>query len=110
MDVHTAATVSLSRAVVSFTDVILCMRRAPSHEVADAVRKLDRRVFSSAEDARAILACAPAAEERKMFEAFLHSGGKPEALSSAERFCLELMQVRNALTQLCSILVSDLWH
>ena len=64
--------------------------------VAEAVRKLDTRVLSSAEEARAIMACAPAPEERKMFEAFLHSGGKPEALSAAERFCLELMQVRNA--------------
>ena len=83
---------------LAFIDVIPCMRRAPSHMVAEAVRKLDTRVLSTAEDARAILACAPAAEECKMFEAFLHSGGKPEALSDAERFCLELMQVGDLLS------------
>ena len=78
--------------------VMPCTCRARANEVADAVRKLDTRVLSSAEEARAILACAPAAEERKMFEAFLHSGGKPEALSDAERFCLELMQVGDLLS------------
>ena len=31
-----------------------------------------------------------------MFEAFLRSGGAATALSDAERFCLELMQVRNS--------------
>ena len=76
------------------------MRRAPANEVAEAVRKLDTQVLGSAEEARAVLACAPAAEERKMFGAFLHSGGQPEALSDAERFCLELMQVSHAVAQL----------
>lgn len=76
----------------------LCVScRAPWGQVAEAVKKLDTAVLSSAEDARAVLACAPAADERKMFEAFLCSGGCAEALSDAERFCLELMQVWGAL-------------
>ena len=62
--------------------------------MAEAVKQLDTRVLCGADDARAMLACAPAAEERKMFEAFLRSGGDAAALSNAERFCLELMQVR----------------
>ena len=61
---------------------------------------MDKQVLCSADEARAILACAPAAEERKMFRAFLHSGGKPEALSDAESFCLELMQVSLAVAHL----------
>jgi len=73
--------------------------------MADAVKMLDTRVFSSAEDARAVLACVPAAEERKMFDSFLRSGGKAEALSDAERFCLELMQVRIASQNLAPMLI-----
>ena len=61
--------------------------------MAEAVRRLDTRILTSADDARAVLACVPGAEERKMFEAFLRSGGAAAALSDAERFCLELMQV-----------------
>ena len=61
--------------------------------MAEAVKQLDARVLCGADDARAMLACVPAAEERKMFEAFLRSGGDAAVLSDAERFCLELMQV-----------------
>jgi hypothetical protein len=67
--------------------------RAPWGQIAEAVRRLDTRILTGADDARAVLACAPAAEERKMFEAFLRSGGALAALSDTERFCLELMQV-----------------
>ena len=68
--------------------------RVPWRQAAEAVKQLDTRVLCGADDARAMLACVPAAEERKMFEAFLRSGGDAAALSDAERFCLELMQVR----------------
>lgn len=70
----------------------MCLVRAHWSKAAEAVMQLDPAVLSSAEDARAILACVPTVEERKMFEAFLRSGGQALALSDAERFCLDLMQ------------------
>ena len=94
---HSMYEISAARSYNNRIDAQRCTCRGGPKEVADAVRRLDTRVLSSAEEVRAILACAPAAEERKMFEAFLHSGGKPEALSDAERFCLEMMQVRDLL-------------
>lgn len=68
--------------------------RVPWRQAAEAVKQLDTRVLCGADDARAMLACVPTAEERKMFGAFLRSGGDAAALSDAERFCLELMQVQ----------------
>lgn len=56
--------------------------------------RLDTAVLAGADDARTLLACVPTVEERSMFEAFLRSGGRAESLSDAERFCLDLMQVR----------------
>ncbi len=54
---------------------------------------LDRRLLASADDAAAVLACVPTAEERSMLEAFLRSGGRADALTDAERLCLDLMKV-----------------
>jgi hypothetical protein len=71
-----------------------CMWRRRAHwsQVAEAVVRLNAAVLGGADDARAVLACVPTAEERDMLGAFLGSGGRPEALSDAERFCLDLMQ------------------
>lgn len=63
--------------------------------------RLDPELLAGADDARTVLACVPTAEERAMLGAFLASGGNAEALSDAERFCLDLMKVHRDGAQPC---------
>jgi hypothetical protein len=70
-------------------------------KAADAVMRLDPQLLASADDAATVLACVPTMEERSMFEAYLRSGGRAEALSDAERFCLDLIKVHQKSCRLC---------
>ena len=74
----------------------------PWRDMAAAVAALDPAAMRSADEVRVVQACVPTPEERAMFEAFLASGGAPERLSDAERFCLMLMAVRASIHALHS--------
>ena len=63
-----------------------------------AIIRLDPAVFQSLEDVETVLQCVPTEDEQKLLQSYVHSGGKAEALSTAELFCLDLMKVSSGLS------------
>eukprot|EP00891_Asterochloris_glomerata_P002244 jgi/Astpho2/2244/fgenesh1_pg.00040_%23_71_t len=66
--------------------------RVPWQQVEQAIIRLDPAVFHSLEDVETVLQCVPTEDEQKLLQSYVQSGGKAEALSTAELFCLDLMK------------------
>ena len=67
--------------------------RVPWQQVEQAIIRLDPAVFQSLEDVDTVLQCVPTEDEQKLLQSYVQSGGRAEALSTAELFCLDLMKV-----------------
>ncbi|KAK9830554.1 hypothetical protein WJX72_012430 [[Myrmecia] bisecta] len=67
--------------------------KVPWEHMRTAIVTLDGDAFRNADDVRTLLQCVPTDDERKMLDSYIKTGGKPELLSAAELFCLDLMKV-----------------